>query len=76
MWKVEGLFAEGKQRHNVSRAKYRGRAKVQIQAYLTAMVQDLKRLVSALLLMLYSGSLYWSSDSWASLRAGQACWRN
>jgi transposase len=53
MWKVEGLFAEAKQRHNLSRAKYRGRAKVQIQAYLTAIVQNLKRLVAALLLMLY-----------------------
>jgi hypothetical protein len=54
MWKAEGLFAEAKQRHNLSRAKYRGRAKVQIQAYLTAFVQNLKRLVAALLLMLYS----------------------
>ena len=56
MWKVEGLFAEAKQRHNLSRAKYRGRAKVQIQAYLTAMVQNLKRLVAALLLMFVFGS--------------------
>lgn len=54
MWKAEGLFAEAKQRHNLSRAKYRGRAKVQIQAYLTAFVQNLKRFVAALLLMLYS----------------------
>ncbi len=32
MWKIEGLFAEAKQNHNLSRAKYRGRPKVQIQA--------------------------------------------
>ena len=46
MWKSEGLFAEAKQNHYLSRAKYRGRPKVQIQAYLSAMVQNLKRLVA------------------------------
>jgi IS5 family transposase len=45
MWKIESLFAEAKQQHNLSRAKYRGRVKVQIQAYLSAMAQNLKRLV-------------------------------
>ena len=45
MWKSEGLFAEAKQNHCLSRAKYRGRSKVQIQAYLSAIVQNLKRLV-------------------------------
>jgi transposase len=45
MWKCEGLFAEGKQQHGLARAKYRGRPKVQIQAYLTAMAQNIKRLV-------------------------------
>ena len=45
MWKSEGLFAEAKQYHGLSRAKYRGRAKVQIQAYLCAIVQNLKRLL-------------------------------
>jgi len=47
MWKSEGLFAESKQNHGLSRARYRGRAKVQIQAYLSAMAQNLKRLVAA-----------------------------
>ncbi len=42
---VEGLFAEAKQNHCLSRAKYRGRSKVQIQAYLCAMAQNLKRLL-------------------------------
>ncbi len=46
MWKIEGLFAEAKQNHNLSRAKYRGRPKVQIQAYLSAIAQNLKRLVA------------------------------
>jgi hypothetical protein len=45
MWKCEGLFAEAKQLHGLSRAKYRGRSKVQIQAYLCAIVQNLKRLL-------------------------------
>jgi hypothetical protein len=45
MWKIEGLFAEAKQNHNLSRAKYRGRCKVQIQAYLSAVAQSLNRLV-------------------------------
>jgi transposase len=47
MWRMEGIFAEGKNYHGLSRAKYRGRAKVQIQAYLTFTVQNLKRLVVA-----------------------------
>jgi hypothetical protein len=45
MWKIEGLFAEAKQNHCLSRAKYRGRSIVQIQAYLCAMAQNLKRLL-------------------------------
>lgn len=52
MWKSEGLFAEAKQNHGLSRARYRSRAKVQIQAYLTAMAQNLKRLVFLLYLWL------------------------
>ena len=47
MWKSEGLFAEAKQNHGLSRARYRGRAKVQIQAYMSATAQNLKRLVKA-----------------------------
>jgi hypothetical protein len=37
MWKAEGLSAEAKQNHCLARARYRGRSKVQIQAYLSAM---------------------------------------
>ncbi|MCH7687296.1 MAG: transposase [Planctomycetes bacterium] len=47
MWKIEGLFAEAKQNHGLSRARYRGRWKVQIQAYISATTQNLKRLVKA-----------------------------
>src|SRR5262245_7696181 len=45
MWKMEGLFAEAKQFHNLSCAKYRARSKVQIQAYLSGITQNLMRLV-------------------------------
>jgi len=61
MWKIEGLFAEAKQNHGLSRARYRGRAKVQIQAYLSATAQNLKRLVKAFL---------WWLVIWQSHRRG------
>ena len=48
MWKIEGLFAEAKQNHGLSWTRYRGRSKVQIQAYLSATAQNLKRLVKAI----------------------------
>lgn len=48
-WKIEGLWAEAKGQHGLSRAKYRGRSKMQIQAYLTSTVQNLKRLMAAVL---------------------------
>jgi IS5 family transposase len=47
MWKMEGLFAEGKNLHGLERARYRGRRKIQIQAFMIAGVQNLKRLLSA-----------------------------
>ena len=56
MWKSEGLFAEAKQYHGLSRAKYRGRSKVQIQAYFSAIVQNLKRLLFPL--------YYWLVACW------------
>ncbi len=58
MWKSEGLFAEAKQNHGLSRARYRGRSKVQIQAYLSATVQNLKRLVKAFLWWLFASLLH------------------
>jgi len=51
MWKIEGLFAEAKANHGLARARYRSRSKVQIQAYLSAMVLNLKRLVFLFLLL-------------------------
>lgn len=49
MWSMEGLFAEGKTFHGLDRARYRGRWKVQAQAYLVSSVQNLKRLMASLL---------------------------
>jgi len=59
MWKCEGLFAEAKQNHGLARARYRGRRKVQIQACLSAMVQNLKRLVFLFCYWLIS---WWSRE--------------
>jgi hypothetical protein len=47
MWKVEGINAEAKNLHALKRVKYRGLPKVQIQAYMTGAVQNLKRLIHA-----------------------------
>jgi hypothetical protein len=47
MWKIEGIHAEAKHQHSLKKAKYRGISKVQIQAYMTASVQNLKRLIQS-----------------------------
>lgn len=47
MWKMEGIFAEAKSHHGLRKARYRGRAKVQIQIYMISIVQNLKRLATA-----------------------------
>ncbi len=45
-WKVEGMHGEAKVQHGLRRAVRRGLANVAIQAYLTAAVINLKRLVT------------------------------
>ena len=52
-WKVEGMHGEAKTQHGLRRAVRRGLANVAIQAYLTAVVINLKRL-TAFLLLFYS----------------------
>jgi hypothetical protein len=47
--RIEGVFGEGKENHCLDRAIYRGRAKMQIQAYMIAIVHNLKRLASGTL---------------------------
>ena len=44
-WKAEGVFGEAKGQHGLRRAKYRGHDQMQIQLYLTAITQNLKRLI-------------------------------
>lgn len=44
-WKVEGIFGEAKKNHCLGRARYRGLEKVQIQLYLSAFVQNIKRII-------------------------------
>ena len=44
--RAEHIFAEAKQWHGLDRARYRGLASLEQQAYLTATIQNIKRLVS------------------------------
>jgi transposase len=67
MWKLEGLFAEGKNWHGLSRARYRGRAKMQIQAYLVASVQNLKRVMEVVL----SGSSSFMEKNFEPLQSSE-----
>ena len=53
MWSMEGLFAEAKNFHGLHRARYRRLSKVQIQVYMIASVQNLKRLAGAISTDLY-----------------------
>ena len=46
--RIEHLFGEAKQSHGLSRARYRGLAKMNQQVTLTAIAQNLKRLVKFL----------------------------
>ncbi len=52
-WTIEGLFAEAKQFHGLRRTRYRGLQKVSIQALMTTMAQNIKRIVKQ------SPSIYW-----------------
>lgn len=51
-WKMEGVFAEAKDNHGLARARYRGRMKMQIQSYMVAIIQNLKRIANNLILIL------------------------
>ncbi|MCB1858322.1 MAG: transposase [Gammaproteobacteria bacterium] len=46
VWKIEGLFGEAKDNHCLRRTKCRGMVNVQIQFYLTALTQNLKRMAA------------------------------
>lgn len=59
LWKMEGIISEAKHRQGLARAKYRGMLKVQIQAYLSASAQNIKRLMTFLVLYWL---LYWCSQ--------------
>jgi hypothetical protein len=61
-WTIEGLFAEAKRFHGLRRARYRGLQKVSIQALMTAMAPNIKRIVKQ------SPSIYWLLKKYLSLR--------
>jgi transposase len=42
---VEGSFADAKENHGMRRAKYRGLAKVREQSFMTAIVQNIKKMI-------------------------------
>jgi IS5 family transposase len=74
-WRAEGKHGEAKERHGLRRAVRRGRAKVAIQVYLTAIVMNLK-LLAGLLAALWNWiterTLYREEAS-VSGRFGQNC---
>ena len=47
-WTIEGLFAEARQFHGLKRARYQGLHKVSIQALMTALAQNIKRVARRL----------------------------
>lgn len=51
MWKMEGLISEAKQRHCLSRAKYKGLIKTQMQAYMVASALNIKRIITFFILL-------------------------
>jgi hypothetical protein len=58
MWKMEGVISEIKQRHCLSRAKYRGLVNTQIQAYMVSSVLNMKRLVAFFVFILYKNLFF------------------
>jgi transposase len=50
LWKIEGIIGEAKCRCGLVRASYRGREKVQIQAFLASSVQNFKRVMASSLI--------------------------
>jgi transposase len=52
MWKMEGIISEAKLRNGLSRAKYRGLMKTQIQAYMVASALNMKRLMALFIFVL------------------------
>jgi transposase len=60
MWKMEGIFAEAKELHGLRRARYRSRWKVQVQVYMIATVQNLKRLAATLYFLFRSIQVFYA----------------
>jgi hypothetical protein len=73
MWKCEGLFAEAKQNHCLARSKYRGRLKVQIQAYFTAIMRNLKRLLFPLYCRLLAHRWPYSTSTAPAWPSNRSC---
>lgn len=63
-WKIEGLFGEAKENHSLRRAKYRGIGNAQIQCYMIAMIQNIKRLIAFILLLFLATALFFENENW------------
>lgn len=84
MWKLEGLMSEIKLRHNMSRAKYRGINKIQIQAYMAAYVINVKRIITYIFIFIFMTTLLYVYLRWYAKyvkimgfsTAPTVCWRS
>ncbi|RZV25633.1 transposase, partial [Legionella longbeachae] len=68
LWKIEGVMNELKNYHCLSKAKYRGLDNMQIQAYIAAVVINIKRLVNFLLFSVISHCMIKNSASFTTGR--------
>ena len=66
MWKLEGLMSEIKLRHNMSRAKYRGINKIQIQSYMAAYVINVKRIIAYIFIFIFMIMLLYLYLRWCA----------
>lgn len=60
-YQIERKFGEGKENHGLRRCRYLGWTRYAIQAYLTAMVLNLKRMVRVLTATAFRGQPQWAT---------------
>jgi len=57
-WQIEGIFAESKPYHHFARARYRDLNNFQIQCYMTAIVQNIKRVIKIIFVLIFIRRYY------------------
>jgi len=73
-WRVEGMHGEAKTQHGLRRAVRRGLSNVAIQAYLTAVVINLKRLV--VFACGFLGNTFFAGSIFAYMRSHRHYWKD